>query len=63
MKILTCLLDSLVGFRDIINNSSNNNEYLLKRPYWESHSKALYNETFYAERYQAVVVDAFSEET
>ena len=38
-------------------NNINNKVYLLKRLYWQSHSKALYNKTFYAKRYKENIID------
>ena len=39
---------------NVQNNTNNNKVYLLKRPYQQSHSKALDNKNFYAERYKKI---------
>ena len=49
------MLDSRVFLNNNNNNNSNYNNnyvYLLERSYWKIHSTALYNKTFYAERYK-----------
>ena len=40
------------GTVQLATTTNNTNVYLPKRPYYQNHSKALYNKTIYAERYK-----------